>query len=186
MGEIRMPAPVKFFCGILAVSEEFLARGCAELESLCGPVDLESGVIPFDFTDYYREEMGPSLLRKFVTFAPLGDPGGLADLKVKTNAIEARLGAAAPGGSRRPVNLDPGYMTPDQVVLATTKACAHRIYLGQGIHAEVTLNFRKKRCAFFEWTYPDYRTPAYTEFFLRVRTALRDRQIRAEPAVDRG
>jgi hypothetical protein len=175
MSEIRLPAPVKFFCGIIAANEEFLATARAELVALCGPADLESGVIPFDFTEYYREEMGPSLLRKFVAFAACGDPGGLADLKVKTNAIEVRLAASAGGAPRRPVNLDPGYVTPDKVVLATTKACAHRVYLGQGIHAEVTLNFRKKGCAFFEWTYPDYRTPAYAEFFLRVNAALRAR-----------
>jgi hypothetical protein len=148
---------------------------------LFGPADLESDPISFDFTEYYRDEMGEDLLRQFVSFADLIDPGRLASTKIRTNALERELAAEETGRWKRRVNLDPGYLTAANVVLATTKDFAHRVYLGQGIYAEVTLNFRKDGVTHFEWTYPDYRSGAYDAFFLNVRrrylAAVRDSRM---------
>jgi hypothetical protein len=71
--------------------------------------------------------------------------------------------------------LDPGYVTLAKMVLATTKDFAHRLYLGDGIYAESTLRFRKKQFEPWEWTYPDYRTDEYREFFGRVRECYKDK-----------
>jgi hypothetical protein len=72
-------------------------------------------------------------------------------------------------GGRRRINLDPGYVTAAKLVLATTKDFSHRIYLGDGIYAEVTLNFAKHGCRPFAWTYPDFRAERYWGFFEEVR-----------------
>jgi len=68
------------------------------------------------------------------------------------------------------------------MVLATTKAFSHRIYLGQGIFAELTYLCKGKEFYPLEWTYPDYREPFAREFFRQVREAyLREtRQRQAE------
>ncbi|MDI6774305.1 MAG: DUF4416 family protein [Verrucomicrobiota bacterium] len=172
MGDVTPAQPVKLFCGIIAVDEAAIARACGELEALYGRIDRESEIIPFAFTDYYREEMGDRLLRKFASFEALIDPGRIAAIKIRAQAIEEQLAKRRDGAPRRRVNLDPGYVAPEKLVLATTKNFAHRIYLGQGVYAEITLNFRKNGCVFLPWTYPDYRSEAYTRFFLAIRRLL--------------
>jgi hypothetical protein len=70
-----------------------------------------------------------------------------------------------------------------KLVLATTKDRQHRLYLGQGIYAEVTLRFTGGRFVPWEWTYPDYRTPDYLAFFDAVRRRYRQQlaALLAEP-----
>jgi len=177
MATIKLPEPVKLICGIIAVSEEALSAAIDELKRGYGQVDLESEIIPFDFTDYYEEEMGKNLLRKFVSFVKLIDAGALADIKINTNELEGKIARDLAAGGKRPVNLDPGYVTQSKLVLATAKDFSHRIYLREGIYAEVTLVFRKGGFTHFDWTFPDYRTERYKRFFEEVR-ALYKRQIR--------
>jgi len=168
MGEVKPPAPARLFCGVLAADEALLRRAAELLDEEFGPVDSASDVIPFSFTDYYAGEMGTGLLRRFVSFGPPIDPGRLAEIKLRTNELERQL-ANADDPARRRVNLDPGYVTPAKVVLATTKNFAHRIYLDRGIHAEITLNFRRNECVFHDWTYPDFKSEAYAHYFLGLR-----------------
>lgn len=176
MREIRPVLPVKLFCGIIAMSEEVILDAKNELKNLFGEIDLESDLFPFDFTDYYRNEMGDKLFRKFVSFSDLIDPGRLAGIKIQTNAIEQKLAVTFEGNLKRRANLDPGYISADKLVLATTKNFSHRIYLREGIYAEVTLNFKGKGCIYFNWTYPDFKSGKYTTFFLEVR----ERYLRAK------
>ena len=145
-----------------------------------GPVDLESDIFNFDYTDYYAKEMGPGLVRKFFSFARLISPEDLAGIKLKTNEIEEDFarpvrGLASNGARRgeakvaRPINLDPGYLTSAKVVLATAKDYSHRIYLKGGIYAEATLRYFKGAYQPWPWTYPDYKSPEYLSFFHRLR-----------------
>lgn len=170
---------------MIAVNEDVLFHAKAALTERFGEVDVESDVFPFDFTDYYCMEMGHSLVRKFVSFAELIDPGILSDIKTRTNELERAFAdnpdcsARVPSGEsdgksqRRRVNLDPGYLSLDKLVLATTKNFAHRIYLGRGIYGEVTLNFREGGCVYFDWTYPDFKSSKYTHFLLEARRLLK-------------
>ena len=164
--------PVRLFCGLIGRDRGFLEAVIRRLVERFGPLEAASGWIPFDFTDYYREEMGEPLFRRFVAFGPLVDPAVLPDVKRWTNELEAETAERGDGRPRRRVNLDPGYLTADKLVLATTKNFSHRIYLRDGIYAEVTLNFTRSGCRFFDWTYPDFRTPAYTAFFMGLRERL--------------
>jgi len=168
MGSIRPVLPVKMICGVISADEALFAGVRTELEKVFGVVDLESETYPFSFTDYYREEMGDGLSRKFYAFRDLADPSCLADMKLRTNGLESVFSGGVAG--KRPVNIDPGYVTDYGLVLATTKNFAHRIYLSKGIYGEVTLNFRKGGCVFFEWTYPDYKSGLYTPFLLQARS----------------
>jgi hypothetical protein len=134
-----------------------------------GPVAGQSALVPFDFTDYYEPEFGADLTRCWVDFDVGFDPAGLAAAKLR--AIELERALAAPDG-RRLVNLDPGALTLHNLVLASTKDHAHRVCLGSGIFAELTLVFESGAFRALPWTYPDYRTPACLEFLARCRSRL--------------
>ena len=94
MGDTKPPHPVKLLVGLLAARPEWLDQAEELLAADFGPIDLASGLFPFDFTDYYAPEMGPGLLRKFVTHDRLISPEDLAAIKLRTNALEADLAAA--------------------------------------------------------------------------------------------
>jgi hypothetical protein len=165
MGNIKEPAPVKLICSILAGDAGLIEEARSALAERWGPLDFASALLRFDHTTYYEAESGPNLLRQIVTFERLIDPGALPDVKIATNALEQRWVVEG----RRRVNLDPGYVTLAKLVLATTKDHGHRIYLRAGIFAEVTLQFRDGRFQPWEWTYPDYASPAYRTLFDEIR-----------------
>ena len=173
MGQISTPQPVKLFVGMLAGRTGLFEIAEAELSEKFGPIDTAGQVARFDFTDYYEAEMGPNLLRKFVGFERLINPKELASAKLFTNDLEERISERF-GGRRRLVNLDPGYISPSKLVLASTKDYSHRIYLGDGIFAEVTLHFANKRFNPWPWTYPDYKAGDYRRFFEAMRQQYLD------------
>ncbi|NOZ77127.1 MAG: DUF4416 family protein [Euryarchaeota archaeon] len=153
------------FAAVMFRTEEDYRRARAALEERQGEVYLESRVFPFDFTDYYREEMGGGLSKRFLAFSEPVERACLVEMKTVTGGIERELSV----GGRRRVNLDPGYVTPHSVVLATAKDFPHRVYLGRGVFAEVTMTFRRSGPEFFPWTYADYRTDVAREFFTELR-----------------
>jgi len=181
MGKVRKPKPVKLIVGLISGKKVLFDKVKEKLMGKFGEVDEESILIPFVFTDYYREEMGEGLLRKFLSFKMLIDPGELADIKLWTNELED---AFRDEHGRRQINIDPGYINAAKLVLATTKDFSHRIYIGQGIYAEVTLCWRRGRFTAQEWTYPDYRSEEYMQFFKRVREAYME-QMRKIQEVER-
>jgi len=67
---------------------------------------------------------------------------------------------------------------PDKLVLATTKPCGHRPYLGQGIYADLTLTYQNKSYQPLPWTYPDYAAQEIIQMFnhLRKQFAAEDRE----------
>ena len=127
-----------------------------------GPPELESGDYPFTWTDYYKD-IAPELVRSFFSFAGLQEASGLADWKKDAVAIESQTGAA------RRINIDPGYIAGARLVLASTKDNAHRIYLRDGIFAEVTLCRRKGGWHSFFYTFPDFKSGDYDGFLDEVR-----------------
>ena len=176
MGSIRNFNPVKLFVGILVSTGDLIADVETRLCSQYGPVDYRSPVLPFTFTDYYREETGDDIHRLFLSFERLIEADSLPEIKRRTNTLEADL-AAGDATVKRPVNLDPGYLENAKVILASTKNFYHRMYLGRGIFGEVTMHFRDGAYEFFPWTYPDYKSPEYQAFFLELRNIYR-KQLR--------
>lgn len=174
MGEIRPPKKCVLFAGLLCNDEDLLRRTVQLLSGMLGAVLKTSRLWPFDQTDYYQAEMGDDLQRQFVGFDLLIRPGQLPDIKRQTNALERRIAAdcALPDGFRA-VNIDPGYLTLSKLVLATTKDYSHRLYLDQGIYAEVTLHYESGTWRPWPWTYPDYADGRYTPFFVELREHLK-------------
>tara|TARA_B100000315_G_scaffold36133_1_gene30867 strand:+ start:14773 stop:15306 length:534 start_codon:yes stop_codon:yes gene_type:complete len=167
MGVLREPKPVKLFSGLIFKEKEILLSAREKLVKIFGEMDFESEICPFDYTGYYEQEMGKDLKRKFISFSKLIPPNSLPDTKNKTNEIEKELSHEDTGD--RTVNIDPGYLSEENVVLATTKGYSHRPYLNSGIYAEMTYYFKRESYRVFDWTYPDFRLPERIEMFHHLR-----------------
>jgi len=175
MGKLHAPIPVKLFLGMISRDPGLFTECTRLFAQECGPVDLVSSILPWDHSEYYREEMGTGLLRMFIFFKPLADPELLAAVKHSAITIEASFSEQADRAVRRRINLDPGYLTEAKVVLATTKDFPHRIYIGRSIYAESTLHYHKDSRSFqpVEHTYPDFRTDTCLKLFNEARNILR-------------
>lgn len=169
MGEIYQPLPVKLFLGVIFSDPQNLPAVRRRVEAELGPVELESPVYDFDYTNYYEKEMGPRLGRQFWALADLRPRESLPEFKLTTNNLESEFASE----EKRTVNLDPGYLSEANLVLASTKNFYHRLYLGRGIYGEVTLIYRKGGFESLPWTYPDYRDPRHQRFFLELRSLYR-------------
>ena len=175
------PEPVWPFVGVLAANGAALDCARKAVSLAMGSIGLEAGPFSFHHTEYYARETGPSILRLFFGFTSPVSPDWLAGAKTRTNELEAEaarvMASAVSGGWPRPVNLDPGYVTPAKVVLASAKDFNHRVYLRDGIYAEVTLRYRRGsggtgRYEAFPWTFPDFAEDRYHPFLLRLRGFL--------------
>ena len=109
----------------------------------------------FPYTTYYDNEMGRGIRRQTAGFLNLVAPESLPDIKLRTNEIETSLLR----DGKRQVNIDPGLLSPERFVLATGKNFTHRVYLRDGIYADLTLIYQKGAYRPLPWTYPDYREP---------------------------
>jgi len=168
MAEPRSFVPVKLICGIIAGNEEILKRATEKLIQMYGGIDLKSAQFSFDFTDYYEKQMGKGLKRIFISFERLISPEELSGIKMKTNRLEAEIKEEVEA-EHRIVNIDPGYLTSSALVMATAKDFAHRIPLKDGIYAHLEFLFGKDEVRILDWTYPDFRTEGYQDFFMKVR-----------------
>jgi hypothetical protein len=148
MGIAQMPFKVKLFLAVLCRPDVNREQLMETLTAEFGRIDCSYGPIPFIFSDYYKDEMGTGLLKSYHTFESLIERDSLPVKKRMTNELEQKLLV----NGRRCVNLDPGYLARDKLVLATTKDFYHRLYLSDGIYGEVTLHFRKGEFRYF-WNF---------------------------------
>jgi len=167
MTEPGQPDRAKLFTGVLSASRELLPEVRKQLEKLFGPIELESEVFAFGSTNYYESQMGRNLSRVFYAFEPLVEQDTLAALKLATNKLEKEFTGRR--GVERPVNIDPGIMLSSKIILASCKDFSHRIYLGDGVYGEITLQYVKGEFQTLPWTFPDYRKEEYHAFFDNLR-----------------
>jgi len=162
---------VEPFCGIIFAREKARDLAVEAMVERMSEVDHESKIMPFDYTDYYCSEMGSPLYRCFVAFRELVNPEFLPEFKLMTLALEKDLSL---DGCRQ-VNLDPGYLSTAAVVIATAKNHAHRIPLRNGVYAHLEYVVRGGGVQPLDWTYPDFRTSLYLEYFNDLRLHMRGR-----------
>ncbi len=182
MAKVKQPKPVKLVMSMISAEEALFTQVEQRITQRWGEIDFRSPILPFQNTDYYEKEMGPNLKRKFLSFESLIDPGQIIQVKLFTNKLEQEF--LCPHLPRRRLNLDPGYISLSKLVLATAKDFEHRIYLGRGIYAEVTLKYKRGR-GFqpLETTYPDYRRTEYLDIFNHLRQ-IYGQQLRKEENED--
>jgi|SRR5579862_7779981 len=167
MADTRVTPPALLVVALFSCHEKAFAWARQRLERHYGAIARESPRYPFNHTKYYESAMGQDLTKQLLCFEQLVDQAQLATIKLHTNQLEGDLAAAGGFAEDRPLNLDPGLLTLGKFLLATTKDQAHRIYLRDGIYAEVTLRFQSGEYEPWPWTYADYREPV-------VRTALKE------------
>ena len=161
-----LPAPsTKLICGVLFTDENLLLRAKDLLIDRFGAIDFESEKFRFNVSYYYKPEMGWPIWRLFWSFEELIDPARIAEIKLACNSVEDELAI----DGKRKVNLDPGYMDYDKVVLASAKYNWQKIYLDKGIYADATLKYEKGHYHPFPWSFPDFKTGEYERVFLKIR-----------------
>ena len=165
MSTPKEPLPAKLLVGLFMQNKETLHEILPMLEENLGSTDIISNWFDFDYTDYYKKEMGTQLFRRIIVFKDLIEQADLAKIKNITNSIEKRY----KHDGKRKVNIDPGYMLPSRFILATGKDYSHRIYIGENIYADLTLIFKNGDFHTLEWTYPDYAARDMRDFLLKVR-----------------
>jgi hypothetical protein len=163
----------KLISSLFSSQANMIEQVIPELEGLFGPTDWISPALLFDRTKYYEKEMGWPLHRRFISFKTLIRPEEIVEIKQKTNALEKKY---AQGGKRK-INIDPGYIVLERLILATGKNYTHRIYLSKGIYADLTLIFQRGSFSPLAWTYKDYSDPEIIGFFNGVRETYK-KQIR--------
>jgi len=170
MAKIREPEKALALVGLICGRDFDLDEIAPDIASKLGRVAIRSEAKPFDQTNYYGPEMGGDLVRQWWVFETPVMPDELAGLKIWSNGIEGKNQNEKSG---RRVNVDPGLITLNSLILATTKNFSHRIYLSQGIYAETTLIYRHNRFQSLDWTYPDYKTEDALAFFGQAREYLK-------------
>ncbi len=172
----KPPLNVKIVCGVLYTDEQLLDQAKQGMIQNYGDIDFESEPFKFNVSEYYKPEMGWPIFRLFWSFEKLINPNEIARIKIECNAIEDKLTV---NGNRK-INLDPGYMDYDKIVLASAKYNWQKIYLDQGIYADITLHYEKGKYHPFPWSFPDFKTGVYNPTFMKIRELYKHQDKEAE------
>jgi len=165
MSDPKEADDVKLVASLFSPEEKIFEEVILALQPTYGSTDWVSPPLFFDRTRYYEKEMGWPLHRRFLSFKPLIRPEAIVDIKLQTNELEKRYLQEG----RRKVNIDPGYIALERLVLATGKNYTHRIYLSKGIYADLTLVFHQGSFQTLAWTYRDYAEPVVIGYFNKIR-----------------
>lgn len=165
MSQLSEPSTVRLFMGLIYKPAAPISELLEKLEEKLGTINFKSKETLFDHSFYYTKEMGEGLLRKIITFQKLIRRTDIVETKTFTNSLEEVF--SYEGG--RVVNIDPGYIAQEHVILATGKGFSHRPYLGSGVYADLTLVYIKDEYRTLPWTYPDYGRKEMRALFKDLR-----------------
>ncbi len=145
--------------------KEILPAIIAALEKSFGGIRHRSEEIKFDFTSFYENEFGRNLRKVYLLFERSFDIENLSDAKLLCHGLEKKYSI----NEKRTMNIDPGYMTKNSVVLASFKPRPHRIYLREGAYADLQLVFENKGWKGFPWTFSDIKSREVSLFLTQGR-----------------
>lgn len=166
MSTLKVPPKVRLFMGIIYDENSEIISCLNSLEQKYGQIGFKSKIFPFDSTSYYSSEMGQNLSRKFIAFEELIKREQIVEVKHYSNDLEDAFSL----DKKRTINIDPGYIAAEHVVLSTGKAYSHRPYLGEGVYADLTLVYKNNSFIFLDWTYPDYKDKNIQDIFIELRS----------------
>jgi len=169
LSQRKTPSAAGLLFSVIYREEEDFEKTLRTISDRVGRIEYTSGPFPFDRTDYYAKEMGAPLFRRFLLAADEVGREDLVQAKLAAESIEAEFSV----DGKRNVNIDPGLLTDENVVLATGKNYSHRIYLRDGVFADLTLVFEKGEYRSLPWTYPDFASPEIRTFLTMLRTLCR-------------
>lgn len=179
MSKPTSPQPVKLIVSILTGEHGLVEKVCEKLMLRLGPYDFMSEALRFNYTNYYKKEIGNDLFRHVISFEKLISPHMLPSIKLYSNEIES---AFLRKDRTRRVNIDPGYVAQCHLILATCKGFSHRPYLRDGVYADMTLIFKDKTFKPLAWTFPDYKSSEMICLLNKIR-AMYSKQLRCKHSV---
>lgn len=167
MGEIFDFEKEKLIIGVIYHEKDTLDKAMKILTEEFGEIEAMSEEFSFskEFSTYYDDEIGGEGHRRIYSFKETVDPTRQAEIKTRTNEIEARFSV----DGRRKINLDPGFINHGRLLLATTKETGFRIPLKDGIYTELTLFWARGGWQKLPWTYRDYQSETVQSFITEVR-----------------
>lgn len=165
MSKLNEPNRVKLFMGLIYQPNSAMEELSVKLEGKLSKIDFKSVEIPFDHSSYYEKEMGSGLKRGIITFEGLIKRTEIVEIKAFTNKLEEVFSYEG----NRTINIDPGYIAQEHLILATGKGYSHRPYLGSGVYADLTLIYKGNEYRTLEWTYPDYGNEEMRTLFKSFR-----------------
>lgn len=169
MSTPREPSPALLFTAILYSGSLSTSELLSYMYENFGSTIFESIPMKFVWSDYYEQEMGKDLKRIFLVYAKPIQRTELPDFKKKADELEVFFTK----DGKRTVNIDPGLICEENIELATNKGFSHRIYLRDGVYADLTLFYKKNSYQPIEyWTYPEYRSTPVLSFFNTARVFL--------------
>ncbi len=170
LGKGKFP-PVKNFISVIHSDNKLFEKFKREISNIFGQTDTVSPPFPFDFTDYYKPEMGENLVRQFFSFETLTEADFIVEIKKKCLEFEEIYSQ----NGKRKLNIDPGYIDLYKLVLVSEKYMGHKIYLRDGICADMVLLLGKSKVTPFMWTFPDFKSGRYDEYILTLRKGYKNR-----------
>ncbi|KJR41324.1 GTP-binding protein [Candidatus Magnetoovum chiemensis] len=169
MGRPAEPEQALLFAGLLYADVNIFKTVVPILEKTFGTIYLLSDELRWNYSNYYADELGQTIMRRFAIFKTIISANEIVQLKLRSNDIEASSSI----NGKRTVNIDPGYITSAKIVLATTKNYSHRIYLNDGIYGEVTLYYKHNNYVPHIFTYADYKEDDTIAFLIKGRNYLK-------------
>ncbi len=170
MLKLETPSQGLLFFGLLYRSDLFTQEYLLQkVESLYGKqISFTPKFNPL--AAYYSKEMGEENLLKRIFFVSSGAFPREFLLTTKLLSLEWEAEWAQEG--KRMVNVDVGFLSAENFILATTKNYSHRIFLGQNIFADLTYQCQEGQFQALPWTYPDFKDQEKIEFLSWCRTFL--------------
>ena len=156
----------RLFLAIMHRDEEILQDAVSELETEFGEAVSKSAEYNFNFTDYYKDEFGYGLKKRIYAFGAKINKADLVETKILCSLIELRFSDDDDG--KRVINIDPGYFSEKEAVLASFKEKDFKENLGDGVFAHKVLEFNGNKINDFFHTFADFKSKAVQEFFLEL------------------
>ncbi len=173
MDKLKPEIYVKLIIGAIYSDVQFLESAKRQMANLNLFIKNQSKEFPFDLTEYYKSEMGPNLKRCFLSAEGIQKIETCFKWKIKLVKIENNLRES---GKRR-INLDPGYIDLQSVVLFSSKKGPQKIYIRRGVWGDLILLKVKNRFQNLPWTFPDIRKGRYNSFFLEAVKEFKEEKI---------
>lgn len=153
----------KLIIGIMYSNEKLLREIKEKLEKKFKEIKDEISY-DFNFTKYYEQEMGKNLKKNILAFKQGIKTKQLSEIKEYTNKLEDEYKIEG----KRKINIDPGYLTKKELILASHKKSPYKIGLAENIYAHLTLKFKNNKCITTYRTYPDFKIEKLQEFLLKI------------------
>jgi hypothetical protein len=168
MARKQNPAPGKLVLSFIYSSLDGLADALRLVERRFGEAQFETIEIECECSESYHEEMGHKLTRRFFSFEKEYQRDYLPEIKNYCHKVEQKFADQVGDFGFRTVNIDPGILSLQNLVIGSHRDANHRIYLRDGVYGELTLVWSRGQFVRLPWTPPDFYHNEAIDFFERV------------------